>query len=58
MAFMQIVISPKVPEGSGISPYVAEIHKYLKSTKFPHQLHDMGTIVKATKNCICPQLFQ
>jgi len=46
MAFMQIVISPKVPEGSGISPYVAEIHKYLKTTQFPHQLHDMGTIVE------------
>ena len=46
MAFMQIVISPKIPEGASISPYVAEIHKYLKTTKFPHQLHDMGTIIE------------
>jgi len=46
MALMQIVISPRVPEGGSISPYVAEIHKYLKKTKFPHQLHDMGTIVE------------
>ena len=46
MAFMQIMISPKVPGGGSISPYVAEIQKYLKSTKFPHQLHDMGTIVE------------
>jgi len=46
MAFMQIMISPKVPGGGSISPYVAEIHKFLKTTKFPHQLHDMGTIVE------------
>ena len=46
MAFMQLMISPKLPEGASISPYVAEIHKYLKKTKFPHQLHDMGTIVE------------
>ncbi len=46
MAFMQIMISPKIPAGSGLSPYVAEIHKFLKTTKFPHQLDDMGTIVE------------
>ena len=46
MAFMQIMISPKLPEGASISPYVAEIHKFLKKTKFPHQLHDMGTIIE------------
>ena len=46
MAFMQIMISPKVPEGGHLSPYIAEIHKYLAKTKFPHQLHDMGTIIE------------
>jgi uncharacterized protein (TIGR00106 family) len=46
MALMQIVISPRVYEGESLSPYVAEIHKYLKKTKFPHTLHDMGTIVE------------
>ena len=43
---MQLMISPKLPEGASISPYVAEIHKFLKKTKFPHQLHDMGTIIE------------
>ena len=46
MAFMQIMISPRVPQGDSLSPYVAEIHKFLERTKFPHQLHDMGTIVQ------------
>jgi uncharacterized protein (TIGR00106 family) len=46
MALMQIVISPRIYQGESISPYVAEIHKYLKKTKFPHTLHDMGTIVE------------
>ncbi len=46
MALMQIMISPRVPEGEHLSPYVAQIHKFLKGTKFPHQLHDMGTIVE------------
>jgi uncharacterized protein (TIGR00106 family) len=46
MAFMQIMISPRVYQGESLSPYVAEIHKYLKTTKFPHQLHDMGTIIQ------------
>ena len=46
MAFMQIMISPRVPEGGHLSPYIAEIHKYLAKTKFPHQLHDMGTIIQ------------
>ena len=46
MALMQIVISPRIYEGESLSPYVAEIHKYLKKTKFPHTLHDMGTIVE------------
>jgi uncharacterized protein (TIGR00106 family) len=46
MALMQIVISPRIHEGESLSPYVAEIHKYLKKTKFPHTLHDMGTIVE------------
>ncbi len=46
MAFMQIMISPKLPAGDSISPYVAEIQKYLKTSKFPHQLHDMGTIIQ------------
>jgi uncharacterized protein (TIGR00106 family) len=46
MALMQIMISPRVPEGTGLSPYVAQIHKFLETTKFPHQLHDMGTIVE------------
>ena len=46
MAFMQIMISPRVAQGESLSPYVAEIHKYLKKTKFPHQLHDMGTIIQ------------
>ncbi|HSR11649.1 MAG TPA: MTH1187 family thiamine-binding protein [Thermodesulfobacteriota bacterium] len=48
MAFMQIMISPRVPEGSSLSPYVAEIHKFLEGTKFPHTLHDMGTIVEGS----------
>ena len=46
MAFMQIVVMPRVGEGASVSPYVAEIHKYLKTTDFPHTLHDMGTIVE------------
>ena len=46
MALMQIVIMPRVGEGASISPYVAEFHKYLKTQKLPHQLHDMGTIVE------------
>jgi uncharacterized protein (TIGR00106 family) len=46
MAFMEIVISPKVGEGGSLSPYVAEIHRYLKTQKFPYELHDMGTIVE------------
>lgn len=37
---------PRVPEGVSISPYVAEIHKYLQTQKFPHQLHDMGTLIE------------
>jgi len=43
---MQIIIMPRVGEGTSISPFVAEIHKYLKTQKLPHQLHDMGTIVE------------
>ncbi len=48
MAFMQIMISPRIPEGGSLSPYVAAIHEYLDTTKFPHQLHDMGTIVEGS----------
>jgi len=46
MALMQIVVMPRVGEGASISPYVAEIHKFLKARKFKHQLHDMGTLVE------------
>ena len=46
MAIMQIVVLPRGSEGTGISAYVAEIHKYLKTQKLPHQLHDMGTLVE------------
>ncbi len=46
MALMQIIIMPRVGQGGHVSPYVAEIHKYLKTQKMPHQLHDMGTIVE------------
>lgn len=46
MAIMQIVVMPRVSEGASVSIYVAEIHKYLKTQKLPHQLHDMGTLVE------------
>ena len=46
MAIMQIVISPKIREGESISLYVAEVHKILKKAKFPHLLHDMGTLIE------------
>jgi len=46
MAIMQIVVMPRVTEGTSVSAYVAEIHKYLKTQKLPHQLHDMGTLVQ------------
>jgi len=46
MALMQIIIMPRVSEGTSLSVYVAEIHRYLKAQKLPHQLHDMGTIVE------------
>ena len=46
MAIMQIVVMPRVTEGTSVSVYVAEIHKYLKTQKLPHQLHDMGTLVQ------------
>jgi uncharacterized protein (TIGR00106 family) len=46
MAIMQIVISPRIREGESISKYVAEVHKFLKKSKFPHQLHDMGTLIE------------
>ncbi len=45
MAIMQIIIMPRLIEGTSVSAYVAEIHKYLKNQKMPHQLHDMGTII-------------
>jgi uncharacterized protein (TIGR00106 family) len=50
MAIMQIVVMPRVSEGTSVSVYVAEIHKYLKTQKFPHQLHDMGTLVEGKAN--------
>lgn len=43
---MQIIVMPRVSEGTSVSVYVAEIHKYLKTQKLPHQLHDMGTLVE------------
>jgi len=46
MALMQIVISPRLSEGESVSPYVAEFHKFLKTTKLRHTLHDMGTIIE------------
>jgi uncharacterized protein (TIGR00106 family) len=46
MALMQIIIMPRESEGTSVSVYVAEIHKYLKTQKFPHQLNDMGTVVE------------
>ena len=46
MAIMQIIVMPKVAEGTSVSLYVAEIHKYLKTQKLPHQLHDMGTLIE------------
>lgn len=46
MALLQIVISPKLPAGQSISPYVAQVHQYLKKTKLRHTLHDMGTIIE------------
>lgn len=46
MALMQIVIMPRVGAGESVSPYVAEIHKYLRAQGLPHQLHDMGTLVE------------
>jgi len=46
MALMQIVIMPRVGEKGSVSPYVAAIHKYLKTRKLPHKLHDMGTLVE------------
>jgi len=46
MAIMQIVISPRIREGESISLYVAEVHKILKKSKFPHLLHDMGTLIE------------
>jgi uncharacterized protein (TIGR00106 family) len=53
MALMQIVISPRLPEGESVSPYVAEFHKFLKKTKLRHTLHDMGTIIEGNAS----QLF-
>ncbi len=46
MALMQIIIMPRVSEGTSVSVYVAEVHKYLKTQKLAHQLHDMGTLVE------------
>ena len=46
MAIMQITVMPRVSEGTSVSVYVAEIHKYLKTQKLPHNLHDMGTLVE------------
>ncbi len=46
MALMEIVISPRGGEGASLSPYVANIHRYLKTQKLPYQLHDMGTNVE------------
>jgi uncharacterized protein (TIGR00106 family) len=46
MALMQIIVMPRVSEGASVSVYVAEIHRYLKTQKLRHQLHDMGTIVE------------
>jgi len=46
MALMEIVISPRGGEGASLSPYVAKIHRYLKTQKLPHQLHDMGTLIE------------
>ena len=46
MALMQIIIMPRASEGTSVSIYVAEIHKYLKTQKLAHQLHDMGTLVE------------
>jgi uncharacterized protein (TIGR00106 family) len=46
MAIMQIIVMPRVSEGTSVSVYVAEIHKYLKTQKLPHKLHDMGTLVE------------
>jgi uncharacterized protein (TIGR00106 family) len=46
MAIMQIVVMPRVTEGTSVSTYVAEIHKFLKIQKLPHTLHDMGTLVE------------
>ena len=46
MALMEIVISPRGGKEASLSPYVAKIHRYLKTQKLPYQLHDMGTNVE------------
>lgn len=48
MALMQIVIMPRVGEGTGLSSFVAEIQKFLETRGMPFHLHDMGTIVEGT----------
>lgn len=52
MAIMQIIIMPRVPEGVSISPFVADIHKYLQAQKVPHQLHDMGTLIEGKTSAL------
>ncbi len=49
MAIMQIVVMPRGGDTTRTTSfYVAEIHKFLKTQKLRHQLHDMGTLVEGT----------
>ncbi len=49
MAIMQIVVMPRGGDPTRTTSfYVAEIHKFLKTQKLRHQLHDMGTLVEGT----------
>ncbi len=50
MAIMQIVVMPRGGEGKHTSYFVAAIHKFLKTQKLRHQLHDMGTLIEGTSS--------
>jgi uncharacterized protein (TIGR00106 family) len=46
MAIMEISVIPLGLGHPSVSEYIAELEKYLRQQKIPHQLTDMGTVVQ------------
>jgi uncharacterized protein (TIGR00106 family) len=50
MAMMELTILPVGTGKTSVSPYIAEIIKYLRKKKIPFELTAMGTIITGTSD--------